>query len=202
MRTARSASHFVVLATACVVTLGAASPLLALQPGAEREQALRLFSERVESYAALHRRLEGPLPPLTPTTQPLANLRARERLAGALREARSTAKQGDIFAPAIAAVLRGLIADALKGRDVEALLNEIMEEHPGIAWAPVVVNEPLPKGAPHEVPCVLLQALPILPEDVEYRIVGHSLVLWDIHANLVVDVLPDAFSPVRTSSRM
>lgn len=29
---------------------------------------------------------------------------------------------------------------------------------------------------------------------VQYRIIGSVLVLWDHHANLIVDVLPDAFA--------
>jgi hypothetical protein len=42
------------------------------------------------------------------------------------------------------------------------------------------------------MPIVLLQSLPPLPEDLEYRLLDHDLVLWDIHADLMLDVLPDA----------
>ena len=44
------------------------------------------------------------------------------------------------------------------------------------------------------VPPQLLLALPPLPAELEYRIIGRSLVLLDHHANLIVDILPDAFS--------
>jgi hypothetical protein len=40
-------------------------------------------------------------------------------------------------------------------------------------------------------PCVL-QALPPLPPELHYRIVGSTLVLIDVHADLIVDVLPYA----------
>jgi hypothetical protein len=44
------------------------------------------------------------------------------------------------------------------------------------------------------VPPQLLQVLPPLPPELQYRIIGRSLVLWDHHANLVVDYLPGAFT--------
>jgi hypothetical protein len=62
------------------------------------------------------------------------------------------------------------------------------------------VNEPYPEGATHEVPATLLQRFPGLPEDVEYRILDHDLVLWDIHADLVIDFVPFAFGTASTTS--
>ena len=44
------------------------------------------------------------------------------------------------------------------------------------------------------VPPQLLAALPRLPAELQYRIIGNSLVLWDHHANLIVDFLPGAFT--------
>jgi hypothetical protein len=40
-------------------------------------------------------------------------------------------------------------------------------------------------------PCVL-EALPTLPPELQYRIVGDTLVLIDVHAGLIVDLLPHA----------
>jgi hypothetical protein len=39
----------------------------------------------------------------------------------------------------------------------------------------------------------LLWALPALPGELEYRIVGRDLVLWDEHAALIIDFIPNAF---------
>jgi len=44
------------------------------------------------------------------------------------------------------------------------------------------------------VPPQMLAALPRLPEELQYRILGNALVLWDHHPNLIVDFLPDAFA--------
>ena len=44
------------------------------------------------------------------------------------------------------------------------------------------------------VPPQLLATLPLLPPELQYRIIGNTLVLWDHHANLIVDFLPGAFT--------
>jgi hypothetical protein len=46
--------------------------------------------------------------------------------------------------------------------------------------------------ATHETPMLLLHRLPTLPVDLEYRIVDHNLMLWDAHADSILDVLPEA----------
>ena len=62
------------------------------------------------------------------------------------------------------------------------------------------VNDRWPKGVPFIfVPPQLLSALPPIPGELQYRIVGHALVLWDHHADLIVDVLPDAFAKVKSA---
>jgi hypothetical protein len=45
----------------------------------------------------------------------------------------------------------------------------------------------------------LLLRLPELPEELEYRIVNCDLVLWDVHADLVIDFVPDALGPRTTT---
>lgn len=157
-----------------------------------REAALKVFVERVGSYAALHVRLERALPPLDVTRETLRLFAIRQRLADGIREARAGARQGDIFSPDVADVFRAIIAERLAGRDVEGFLIALHEEHPSMHGVRPTVNGPFISGASQEMPTVLLHALPALPTDVEYRIVNHDLVLWDIHANLVIDFVPDA----------
>jgi hypothetical protein len=43
------------------------------------------------------------------------------------------------------------------------------------------------------VPGALLERLPALPPAMEYRIAGGALILWDTRAEILIDVLPDAF---------
>ena len=44
-----------------------------------------------------------------------------------------------------------------------------------------------------------LWTLPALPEELQYRFVGRDLILLDVHANLVVDILRDAI-PIRAQT--
>jgi hypothetical protein len=54
------------------------------------------------------------------------------------------------------------------------------------------VNQPYPDGLPlQSMPPSVLMNLPKLPPELEYRAVGRELVLRDIAANLVVDIIPD-----------
>jgi hypothetical protein len=161
--------------------------------------ALRAFQERVEAYAALHRRLAEPLPSLAPTDDTHAILLARKYLASAICAARPTARQGDIFTPPVAMLFRGLIAEALEARNIEALLADLNREHTVVLGIHPVINEPYPAGVTHEVPVVLLQWLPDLPPELQYRVVDHDLVVWDSYANLVIDYLPEAFSDRSTT---
>jgi hypothetical protein len=165
-----------------------------VSPALEDNAALHAFHERIESYVALHRRLELRLPPLQPTAEPFSTYLARQLLANAIRKARPTAQQGDMFTPDVGRAFRRIIARTLAGRDIENLLTENGRERSMRPGFELEVNEPYPDWASHAVPPILLQKLPPLAGDLEYRIVEHVLVLWDVHANLVVDYLPDAFA--------
>jgi hypothetical protein len=62
------------------------------------------------------------------------------------------------------------------------------------------INEVYPDGVPWTtVPPSLLQNLPRLPKEVEYRIVDRDLILWDDKANVVVDVFRQAIPAVSPS---
>jgi len=187
---ARHHASRVFITFAAVFLLGAWRMDAAPAPTWASNDALRTFNERVESYAALHRRLTDPLPRLGPNRDLWSHLLSR-RLASAIRSARATATQGDIFSPAVAVLFKDLIANAFVGRDAGAMFYVFAEEF----WAvdDSAVNEPFPEGASHAVPAVLLHHLPALPDEMEYRIVNGSLVLLDVDADIVIDVLPDAF---------
>lgn len=163
------------------------------------EEALRGFHSRVALYAALHHRLEGPLPARASARDTFSALVARRYLAAAIRSARASARRGDIIDPGAAGVFRAIIAQAFAGPGAQALADEFRRR----ADRPVPdpeVNEPYPMEVAEAVPEAILQRLPVLAEDVEYRAVNADLILWDVHAEIVVDILPHAFlSPSGTS---
>ena len=76
-----------------------------------------------------------------------------------------------------------------EGAELKAV---IMDENPGRLQ--LHVNARYPESVPvSTVPTQVLQTLPKLPEDLEYRFIGDRLVLHDIHADTIVDVIENAF---------
>jgi hypothetical protein len=155
--------------------------------------SLRQFHQAIDTYTALHRRLEQGLAPLSADSSSEQIFRTSDELAATLQAARKRAREGDIFVGGTPDIFRTRIANALRARDlrVEDVVADSQVEAPADAPLPVVNDRfPWMRGA-GMWPCVL-NALPPLPEELEYRIVGRDLVLVDVHANLVVDILREA----------
>ncbi len=162
--------------------------------------ATQAFEERVNQYATLHRLLEGLLPPLR-TTRDMAQLQMSVRgLALRVRMARADAHQGDLIGPDVARMFRRRIATCLPAAEWAAIFADNAaeaEDEEGMPAGPppLHVNMEWPEQVPFGfVPPQMLAALPRLPAELQYRIIGNALVLWDHHANLIVDFLPDAFA--------
>ncbi|OFW05152.1 MAG: hypothetical protein A3I61_10310 [Acidobacteria bacterium RIFCSPLOWO2_02_FULL_68_18] len=167
--------------------LGAWSGAAALSSTDDREVAARLFADRVERYVRLRARLEEPLPPFDLRRDPWSLLLTRRYLASAIRTARVQAKAGDVFGPPVDGLFRDTITTAIYEIDIEGLVDG------GESAVDLLVNEPVPEWAFQAVPRRLLERLPPLPPALAYRIACGALVLWDEHAEIVVDALPDAF---------
>jgi hypothetical protein len=154
--------------------------------------ALVSFQQRVEAYAALHRQLAASLPPLGSSPGRQSLLVSRTFLAAAIRAARP-ARQGDIFTPDATLFFRRVLAEAARADD--SLLAPMMDEdgrlvpgnHPR-------VHSPFPSWGTRELSASAVFMLPTLPPELEYRIVEYDLVLWDVYADLIVDVLPYALA--------
>jgi hypothetical protein len=154
--------------------------------------ALTRFHKGVEEYVALHRRLEGPLP-VPAVSSDVARIReASDALALAIRGARARARQGDIFTPEVTSLFQGVIRRALEGRNPSEVVAAINEEVPAGAPPRPALHSRYPVGASSYVPCELLTVLPQLPPELQYRFVDRTLLLLDTHADLVVDLMPEA----------
>jgi hypothetical protein len=145
------------------------------------------FVTRVHDYVETHRRaaagIEQPL-----CSDPEELTQQADALAAAIREARPRAKEGDIFTFAVSDMFRARIATIIRRSnfDVVALFErhgdegDALEVHGTMPWRPHLVWRPI------------IRELPELPPELEYRFAGRHLVLVDVGANLVVDVLRDA----------
>ena len=158
----------------------------------DADAAMRVFHERVESYVSLHRRLAPP--PAVSSTDPLSKLLTRQYLASAMRSARGYAQRGDIFTPEIATLFRWMLVDSIGELDGEGFVTALNGGVPIQRGMHPTVNEPYMLTPLHRVPPNVRLGLPSIPAELDYRIAGHDLVLWDIYAGIVVDFVPDALT--------
>ena len=152
------------------------------------------LSSRIDAYVALHRQLEGPVPTIRISEDADEVRRAIEALGTRIRKARHDATQGAIFTPGVAAYIRARV-DAGCGGDLDAVHRAAHDELPPMPRA--VVNGHWPGSAMTFMSPRVLCQLPPLPDELEYRFVNRDLVLWDAHADVVVDVLPGALRKKR-----
>jgi hypothetical protein len=152
------------------------------------------FTEKVEAYNKLRRDLAKDGAKLKETNNPAEIGAAEKTLAAKIRAARVNAKRGDIFTPATEAMFRRLIRPPLKkGPDAAENKETIKEDAPKPSEVPFKVNGEYPKEAPlSTVPPDVLKALPPLPENLQYRIVGKHLILLCTQGNLIVDYMLNA----------
>jgi hypothetical protein len=159
----------------------------------DADAAMRQFQERVDSYAALHRRLAPPLAPIA-STDPIAKLLSRNYLGAALRSARGYAQQGEIFTPEVTTLFRRALADSIGERDGDAFLIELNGGQPRPRGMHPDVNEPYTMTPLYRIPQEVRLGLPPIPAELDYRTAAHDLVLWDIYAGVVVDFIPDVLT--------
>ncbi len=170
-----------------------ATRLFAQNPDDAR--AIVSFQRAADEYAFLHRRIERQQPPLEIGSDAETLNRAIESMAAALRVARPDAREGDLFAPAVRALFRAKIGAALHRSglslaDLELPIDEtddpVLRVHGAMPWKDAA-----------DMPPAVLAALPELPPELQYRFVGGDLVLVDVHASLIVDILRAPASDTR-----
>jgi hypothetical protein len=163
------------------------------------DNPMRQFDARVAAYVALHRSVER----FVPTPRAFADSAEAETIYGAMTQAmrimRMPVHEGDVFIAEVAPAFRRRIGEALltANADLQDLRAEMRDTTLPGARAPVV-NETFSWALGSLMPPQVLLALPTLPDELEYRFVGPDLVLIDLHANLVVDILREAL-PADTS---
>ena len=160
------------------------------------ERVLDQFERSIEDHVQLHRRVEQSLPFGRMFDDAEEMFAAREALRRSLVEARSGARQGDIFTPSVSQLLRKRLARAIEWHQydpADILADNRAERTPGTPMPQV--NATFPWGLGAAMWPTLLRVLPELSEEVEYRFVDRDLVLIDMHANLVLDILEGALPP-------
>jgi hypothetical protein len=158
----------------------------------DRRDPATAFAASVREYVAIARRAGGEPRRVDTIDEARAEDVERVALAGRIRGALPDWRNGRIFTAPVAQDFRARIARVLDGSGGRDVRGAILDSDPtGVRAAPLVSY---PEAAPlSSMPPAILAVLPALPEEVEYRFVGHDLIVRDVRANLVVDVLEDAF---------
>ena len=159
-------------------------------------QAVVQFQRDADRYAFLHRQIERRLPAIEITAEAMSIQRAIDAMASAMRAARPEAREGDLFKPRVRQLLRHRIVSAL---DAHELTAADLESGEGLPPAGLLVHDDMPWRLTTATPACVLEALPPLPAELQYRFVGADLVLVDVHAGLIVDILRGAALPLETT---
>jgi chorismate mutase len=149
------------------------------------------FSRRVTEYVKLRKAADAGIPASKQSNSPQEIAQREHSVAEKIQSARAQAKQGDIFSPQIADLFRQLIRQSLKAEQGKQIHQSLRHSEPVRGTAQV--NRPYPRAVPlQSMPPTLLKNLPELPQSLDYRIINHDLILRDVEANLVIDIIPDA----------
>ncbi|MEO8678086.1 MAG: hypothetical protein ABI665_03515 [Vicinamibacterales bacterium] len=184
MRIPKTASSVILL-----TVLAAAYPAQAQQTVNPAGAAALEFHKRIEAYVAIHNAAEAKVPALGSTSDP-AKIHDREVALGRQIQAlRANAKPGDVFAPEEQPYLVKIVRADFATRSAAARKALVQELPKNLK---IEINMVYPTSLPLETfPGRLLRLLPDLPPELEYRIVGHHLLLRDVTANLIVDIIRD-----------
>lgn len=164
------------------------------QPQQDNEEArdLKTFADGVQAYVKMQKNLEASLPTLKTTKDPAQIVDHQHALAGKIAEARRDARQGDIFTHEVTERFRKIIHKSFQGSEGRLARRTIQQDTP-FKIVPMHVNDVFPDDVPlTTTPPTLMLKLPKLPPELTYRFVGRDLVLKDIKAGLVVDLIPKA----------
>jgi len=157
--------------------------------------ALQQFSDQIDAYMAVRQHVAQNVPPPT-TSGNASDIVAMQAIwANAIRKARPHAKAGDIFTYTVGVEFRRRIQDVLAQHGVSegGLGADLQREFPETPPA-LTVNGTFDWRFGAMMPTAVIQVLPEVPWPLQYRFVGRDLVLLDLDAGLVVDVLPAALT--------
>ena len=144
------------------------------------------FEQRIVAYMKIRGQATAGLSQLKPTDSAEAIAQHERELGARIKELRASSKRGDIFTPTIRAEFRRLIKIAGAGAQNSSIRRTLNHAEP--VNIKLRVNDAYPTSVPlQSTPATLLGNLPSLPKQLEYRVIGHDLILRDAGANLVVD---------------
>jgi len=155
--------------------------------------ALAEFQSRLQGYLDLRTSLSRKLKPLSPTADSAELAARQDTLAAAIRNARQGAKPGDIIPTRVATQIRDAVTEDFRHRTANAKRGVFAEVPGGVR---LVINTTMPDtAAMATVPPLLLNNLPRLPDNLQYRFVDRHIILMDGDTRIIIDYILNVLPP-------
>lgn len=157
--------------------------------------ALNRFTQQIASYMTMRNEVQDRVG-VPQTSSNATDIVAMESaLAHGIRRARPRAQAGDIFNADVGYEFRRRIRHALQSHGVSegALLADLRRDTPE-SFCTAAVNGSFDWRFGTMMPTAIIEALPDLPWPLHIRFACRDLVLLDVDAGLIVDVLPEALA--------
>ena len=152
--------------------------------------AVKEFQDRIENYLSAKKKQGVARKPTDSPRQ--TGTKQKQQTAEKSQQARPEAQRGDIFTPTVSAYFKKQIESTLQGPEGSKVRASLRHAEP-LPNVQLQVNANIRKNLPlQSTPPTLLMNLPPLPKELQYRIVGSTLVLYDMSSGLVVDFIPGA----------
>jgi hypothetical protein len=160
------------------------------------QKSLADFEANLRQYMEIRKEAAKSVPGVKKKADPAAVIAREQALAAAIRKARPAARPGDIITPAAQKHFRSITMEEIRAPDGAPVKQTIKQGNPPAdqegADVKLQINGKYPKSAPKStMPPSLLARFPKLPEELQYRFVGRTLILLDVAANLIVDYAPE-----------
>lgn len=155
----------------------------------------RRFNDQVAAYITMRNDVQQRIGVPMATSDPNDIMKYQWAITTAIRNARPNARAGDFFNDVVAFDVRKRIHQVLKQHQVSSA--ELLLDLSADSTRPpagLVVNEPFDWRFGAWMPAAMIDALPRVPYPLEYRFLAGDLLLLDVEAQLIVDVLPGALS--------
>ncbi len=153
--------------------------------------AMAQFDAAIADYMKLRQRLRNEITGPVPNSTPVALTQASDALAAAIQRARSGAKVGNIFLVPVSEAVKHRVDDVIRRDNLGPVLANIDDDVPTVKTPAIHLRFPAASQMA-TMPPSLLAALPQLPKELEYRIIGEYLILRDVDAALILDYIPAA----------
>ena len=178
------------LAMASIVVVGSSrnqTPAPKTNPTAK---TIADYQDRVKAYLDAQRKLSSGIAKLPDKATP-QQIDTRQRELGKLvMSARKGVKRGEIFGADMTALIRRLLAPLFKGPDGAKVRAAIYDEpHPVIPEVNIRYPDDVPLST---MPPDIMKLLPSVDPALEYRFIGRHLILLDVDAHLIIDVIDNA----------